>query len=292
VRPVPQGLILDMDGVLYRGDRPLPGLREFFAVAAARPYLLVTNNSLLTREDCRARLARMGVRVPTTAIYTVCDAVGSYLTAQVPPGIRALVLGSPALRTAVAGAGLRLAGGQDPGPAPVPARAAAIPDAPADVVVVGLDTAFSYAALAQAVRSVAAGARFVATSLDPVLLTEESIAPGAGAIVAAIGACVRAEPVCVGKPSPAMFAMAAARLGLAAGEVLVVGDSLTADIAGGRAAGARTALLLSGVSGRDDHSPHRPDLVLDGLPQLSAFLAEAWRERTTEASARPEDLSL
>jgi 4-nitrophenyl phosphatase len=279
VKPAPRGLILDMDGVLYRGDRPLPGLRDFFAVAAARPYLLVTNNSLVTRQDCQAKLWRMGVRVPATAICTVSDAVGAYLAAGVPPGSRALVLGSGALRAAVAGARLRLVDSPDRDPAGSSARALA------DVVVVGLDTALSYGALAEAVRSVAAGARFVATSLDPVLLTEEGIAPGAGAIVAAITACVGREPVCVGKPGPAMFALAAARLGLAAGEILVVGDSLAADIAGGSAAGARTALLLSGVSGRDDPSPHRPDLVLDGLPQLSAFLAEAWAERADSGPA-------
>jgi 4-nitrophenyl phosphatase len=276
VSAAPLGLIVDMDGVLYRGERPLPGLREFFAVASARPYLLVTNNSLVAREDCQAKLRRMGVQVPLTAICTVSDAVGAYLAAEFPPGSRALVLGGAALRAAVTKAGLRLADRAGPGHAPVPAPAPA--PAPADVVVVGLDPHLSYAALAEAVRSVAAGARFVATSLDPVLLTEEGIAPAAGAIVAAIEACVRTAPVCVGKPSPAMFAIAAARLGLAAENVLVVGDSLAADIAGGRAAGARTALLLSGVSGRDDPSPHRPDLVLDGLPELSAFLAQAWPE--------------
>jgi len=287
VRAAPLGLILDMDGVLYRGERPLPGLGEFFAVAAARPYLLVTNNSLVTSEDCRAKLRRMGVRVPATAIYTVSDAVASHLAAEVRPGARALVLGGPALRAAVAGAGLRVTGALDSGQtSPGADIPAAIADVPADVVVVGLDTAFSYAALTQAIRSVAAGARFVTTSLDPVLLTEESIAPGAGAIVAAIAACVRTEPVCVGKPSPAMFTLAAARLGLAAEDLLVVGDSIEADIAGGRAAGARTALLLSGVSGRDDPGPHNPDLILEGLPQLSAFLAQAWREQAGGRLAR------
>jgi 4-nitrophenyl phosphatase len=266
-----------MDGVLYRGDRPLPGLREFFAVAAARRYALVTNNSLVTREECQAKLCRMGVRVPATAILTVSDAVGTYLTAEMPPASRALVMGSPALRAAVTGSGLRLADG--------PGRA------PADVVVVGLYTELSYGTLAEAIRAVAAGARLVATSLDPVLLTEEGIAPGTGAIVAAITACVHSEPVSVGKPSPAMFATAAARLGLAAAEILVVGDSLAADIAGGSAAGARTALLLSGVSGPADPSPHRPDLVFGGLPDLSAFLAEAWQE-PGRAGVPPGILSL
>jgi 4-nitrophenyl phosphatase len=271
VRPAPRGLIVDMDGVLYRGDLPLPGLDEFFAVAATHPYALVTNNSLVTRQDCQAKLRRMGVRVPATAICTVSDALGAHLTATAPRGSRALVLGSPALRAAVTGSGLSLADGTGRDPA--------------DVVVVGLDTAVSYGALAEAIRAVEAGARFVATSLDPVLLTEAGIAPGAGAIVAAITACVRSEPVCIGKPSPAMFTAAAARLGLAAAEILVVGDSLAADIAGGSSAGARTALVLSGLSGQDDPGPHRPDLIFDGLPELSVFLTGVWEERAGPGAA-------
>jgi 4-nitrophenyl phosphatase len=144
------------------------------------------------------------------------------------------------------------------------------------VVVVGLDAALTYQRLAEAVRSVFAGAGFVATSFDSVLLTEQGIAPGSGAIVAAIRACVEAVPVCVGKPSPSMFQMAARQLGLLAEETLVVGDSLVSDIAGGKAVGARTALLLSGVPTHSGQDQLQPDLVLAGLRELSAFLAWSW----------------
>jgi len=257
---IPRGLIVDMDGVLYRGNRPLPGLGEFFAALGCRPFLLVTNNSLVSAQDCSRKLAAMGVAVPPSAILTVSDATGRYLAARYPAGSRCQVLGSTALRAAVAAAGLVLV------------------SAAADVVVTGLDTGLSYPALAEAVRALAAGAGFVATSFDPVLLTEDGVAPGAGAVVAALRACVPAIPVCVGKPSPAMFDQAASQLGLPARDVLVVGDSLASDIAGGRAAGARTALLLTGVSGQADVcSPHRPDLVMDGLPELSAFLHTGWQ---------------
>jgi 4-nitrophenyl phosphatase len=224
----PRGLIVDMDGVLYRGDRPLPGLGEFFAMLATRPFVLVTNNSLLTAADCQAKLETMGVRVPAAAILTVSGATGRCLAARFPAGGRAQVLGSPALRAAVTGAGLTV-----------------VPSA-ADVVVAGLDTGVSYQSLAAAVRAIGAGAAFVATSLDPVLLTTDGIAPGAGAMVAAIRACVDADPVCVGKPSPEMFRLAAGQLALPMAEILVAGDNAASDIAGGAAAGARTALLLSG----------------------------------------------
>jgi len=255
--------MIDMDGVLYRGERALPGLHEFLALARARPFVLLTNNSTVTAGDCVAKLRRMGAEVPEPAVLTVSDATARYLASARPTPRRAMVLGSPALRQAVAGAGIELV------------RAAA------DVVVVGLDTGFSYGALVEAVRSITAGAMFVATSLDAVLLTEEGIVPGAGAVVAAIGACVRAAPVCVGKPSAAMFEMAASALGLPPPETLMVGDNLESDIAGGAAVGARTALVLSGIAAGDARyagyaGEHRPDLVFAGLPELTAFLAASW----------------
>jgi 4-nitrophenyl phosphatase len=256
----PHGLIVDMDGVLYRGNRPLPGLRDFFAALCCRPFRLVTNNSLVSPQDCSRKLAAMGVAVAPSAILTVSEATGRYLAAQYPAGSRCQVLGSTALRAAVAAAGLVLV------------------SAAAEVVVAGLDTGLSYPALAEAVRALAAGAGLVATSLDPVLLTEDGPAPGAGAVVAALRACVPTAPVCVGKPSPAMFSQAVSQLALPAADVLVVGDSLASDIAGGRSVGARTALLLTGLSSRADvRQPDRPDLVMDGLPELSAFLRGAWQ---------------
>ena len=256
----PRGLIVDMDGVLYRGNVPLPGLRDFFAALGCCPFLLVTNNSLVTPQDCSRKMAAMGVAVPPSAILTVSEATGRYLAAAYPPGSRCQVLGSAALRAAVAAAGLVLV------------------SAAADVVVTGLDNGLNYPALAEAVRALAAGAGFVATSFDPLLLTEDGVAPGAGAVVAALRACVPTAPVCVGKPGPAMFTQAASQLGLPLSDVLVIGDSLTSDIAGGRAAGARTVLVLTGVSGRADVcQPDRPDLVMDGLPELSAFLRANWQ---------------
>ena len=272
-----------MDGVLYRGELPMPGLRDFFSLVGGHPFVLVTNKSTVSAVDCVEKLGRMGVAVPTEAVLTVSDATSRYLAGMAPPVSRALVLGSTALKTAVSLAGLVL----------VPEESGA------DVVVIGLDRTFSYATLSRAVRLVGEGAAFVATSLDPVLLTEAGVVPGAGALVAAIRACIDVVPVCVGKPSVAMFEMAMSQLGVLAGETLVIGDNLASDIAGGAAAGARTALLLSGVTPADSDAatapgsagdgdaeageggacvagPVRPDYVFPGLPELSAFLRESW----------------
>jgi 4-nitrophenyl phosphatase len=253
----PRGLMVDMDGVLYRGEKALPGLKDFLALARGRPFVLLTNNSTMSAADGVAKLARMGAQVPVSVVHTVSDATGRYLASQLPVGSRALVLGSPALKDAVAGAGMELVGSA------------------ADVVVVGLDVNFSYATLAEAVRSVNAGAKFVATSLDSVLLTEDGVVPGAGALVAAVQACVAAKPVCVGKPSRPMFETAVQVLGLSPEEILMIGDNLASDVVGGAAIGARTALLLSGLQDNRE-TAHPPDLVFTGLPELTEFLAAAW----------------
>jgi 4-nitrophenyl phosphatase len=254
----PGGLIVDMDGVLYRGESPMPGLSDFFAVVHDHPYVLVTNNSTVSAADCAAKLERMGVDVAETAVLTVSEATARYLVSALPAGGRALVLGSPALKQAVAREGVEMGGDE------------------VEAVVVGLDVTFDYAALAKAATMINRGAAFVATSLDPVLLTEDGTVPGTGALVAAICACVRASPVCVGKPSPAMFEVAASALGLPPADTLVIGDNLRSDIGGGAAVGARTALLLSGVTLEDEAADGVPDFVFEGLPALTAFLVEAW----------------
>jgi 4-nitrophenyl phosphatase len=258
VKRAPGGLIVDMDGVLYRGERPMPGLQEFFSLIRDCPFVLVTNNSTVSAADCAAKLGRMGVEVPPSAILTVADATVRYLAGAGLGGSRVLVLGSPALEASVAGAGVELVAA----------------GSPADVVVMGLDRNFTYASLSHVVRLVGAGAALVATSLDAVLLTEDGAVPGTGALVAAVRACADVTPVCVGKPSPAMFEMASSLIGVDPEDSLVVGDNLASDIAGGAAAGARTALLLSGVSPADFDlaGGAKPDLVFPGLPELCAYL--------------------
>jgi 4-nitrophenyl phosphatase len=267
---VPRGLIVDMDGVLYRGGRAMPGLRDFFSLLEGRPFVLLTNNSTVSAVECAAKLGRMGVEVPASAILTVAEATSRYLAASYRGGSTALVLASPVVKEAVARAGLEIvAEGRE-----------------AEVVVMGLDPGFTYGALSEVVRLVAQGAVLVATSLDPVLLTESGVVPGTGALVAAVRACVEVTPVCVGKPSAAMFEIASSLIGVPPGESLVVGDNLASDIVGGAAAGALTALLLSGVTsadkasaaeaGADGRGELRPDFVFEGLPDLSDFLRQSW----------------
>ncbi len=110
----PPGLIVDMDGVLYRGERPMPGLEGFFSLIDGHPFALLTNNSTLSAADCAEKLGRMGVNVREAAIVTVSDATSRYLKSMVPPGGQAFVLGSPALKVAVVLAGLDIVAGGRP----------------------------------------------------------------------------------------------------------------------------------------------------------------------------------
>jgi 4-nitrophenyl phosphatase len=252
----PAGLIVDMDGVLYRGSTPLDGLAEFVAASAAWPRVLLTNNSTVCAADCVRKLEDLGVTIPEKQILTVSAAMAGHLLAALGPEASVYVIGERPLRDAIAGAGL-VPGGRRPA-----------------AVVVGLDRELRYAQLAEATRLLRAGCPLIVTSLDPVLLTADGAVPGAGAIVAALRASSGAEPVCVGKPEAPFFQAALARLGLHAGRVLVIGDSLAADIAGGRAAGARTALMLSGVTTEVPRDGPHPDYVFGSLPALTLSLQE------------------
>ena len=141
-------------------------------------------------------------------------------------------------------------------------------------VVLGLDRELRYAQLAAAAALLRAGRPLIVASLDTVLLTADGALPATGAIAAALRACTGAEPACVGKPDPRFFGVAIEHLGVPADRVLTVGDSLTSDIAGGQAAGTRTALMLSGLTAAAELSPDgpRPDYVFGSLPELTRFL--------------------
>jgi 4-nitrophenyl phosphatase len=254
-------LVLDMDGVLCHGNRAAPGLADFLAVAADRPYVCVTNNSTLSAEDCAARFAAMGVEIAPDRFITVSSAVEHYLTETYAPGAGAYVIGAPCLHDAVRHAGLTIDDGD--------------PSLLLAVVVVGLDRQLHYRQLVTACRALAAGADLVAASPDSVLIDDDGIVPATGAIVAALTAVVDVTPEYVGKPRPLLFELALDRLGVGAGDVIVVGDSLSSDIAGGRAIGAATILLTSGLTSQHALHEPRPDLVLPDLPALTEWLTGA-----------------
>lgn len=254
--------IFDMDGVLYRGAEPLPGVADLFAalVLRERPFMLATNNSMSTAAEYVKKLETMGILVPASAILTSAVATRDYLVKSFGNDLGILVIGMPALKE-------QLYDGSDFVDVTFPQN---VPDA----VVIGLDKAFTYEKLSLANAAIRAGARFVATNTDATLPTESGLIPGAGSIVAAIETATGKIPVVVGKPEPLMLHMALQRMGVLPHEAVMVGDRLDTDIVAGDRAGMLTVLVLTGVSTRDEiaTAPSLPDLVFTDLNAVTESL--------------------
>jgi 4-nitrophenyl phosphatase len=254
-----QGVILDMDGVLWQGNTPLPGLTEFFGFLRRRAIrlLLATNNASLTPRNYQLKLERMGVTVAAEEILTSALATADYLRTVARPGDRAYIIGEEGLLRAVESAGLTVAG-----PDEVDAR----------FVVVGMDRAISWDKLAAATINLNRGARFIGTNSDVTFPPERGISHGNGAILAALSAASGLRPKVIGKPFPALMRTAVKRLGLPKARIVTVGDRLETDILGARNAGLRSILVLTGVTRRRDlkNSRIRPTWVVKDLPALLA----------------------
>ena len=251
----PQRWLIDMDGVLYAGDAPLPGVQAFFRWLedGGHAYALVTNNAWRTVEELASKLRGLGLEVPPERIVTSPIATVQWLRERAPEGARVQAVGGPGLWRALYG----------PGSPFVPDW-----DRP-DWLVVGLDMDVTYRKLSEACRAVQQGARFVATNPDTTLPSERGLVPGAGALQAVITLVTGVEPVVIGKPETAILEMAL-RAMPPEGEVVVLGDRLDTDILAGNRLGVRTALVLSGVStAREaEESEIRPTHVFEDLPDL------------------------
>lgn len=248
-------LLVDLDGVLYRGDAALPGVPEFFEWARSNghSYVLVTNNSLRTQAQVAAKLSAMGLAVEPEQIVTSAIATAQWLRAQAPEGARVQVLGGAGLMQALFSADSRFT-----------------PDwQTPEWLVIGQDLDITYQKLAGACLASQGGARLVLTNPDTSLPTEGGLTPGAGAWQAVVTLVTGAQPVVIGKPETAILQMAL-DLMPEEGEVVVVGDRLDTDILAGRRLGATTVLVLTGVSTRAEAQAGemKPDLIFADLPDL------------------------
>lgn len=259
-----KSVVLDMDGVLWHGNQPLPGLAELFGTLEqlGLPFVLATNNATNTVGQYVQKLARFGVRILPEQILTSPVATAGYLRQHYPEETKVYVVGEAGLHQALSAAGFEIIG-------PDEVRAG---DG-ATVVVGGLTTdSLSYDLLARASLLIRQGAAFVATNYDLTYPSELGQLPGAGAVLSVITSATGVQPTVVGKPCPAMFEEAVRRLGSQARETLMVGDRLETDIEGAAGAGLKTALVLTGVSSREDVRGNAPDYVLDDLDALVAML--------------------
>jgi 4-nitrophenyl phosphatase len=253
------GLVCDLDGVVYRGETPVEGAAAAIARLRGAGVRIVfcTNNSAFTVEQYRAKLSRMGVETRPEEILTSAVVTGEALAARGLGARRAMVIGEAGLRASVAAARL------------------VIDDEPAntdlDVVVVGLDRSFDYPALRRALLALRAGAAFIASNDDPTYpVSHELEWPGAGAILASVEAASGRRAEVMGKPHRPMMDAAEKRLA-GARRIAIVGDRPQTDLRGGVAKGWFTVLVLSGVTGPKDavSVEPRPDLVIESLALLA-----------------------
>ncbi|TAK02272.1 MAG: HAD-IIA family hydrolase [Chloroflexota bacterium] len=274
-------LLVDLDGVVYRGADPVPGVAALLAerAAAGDDVVYVTNNSMHYRADYVTRLAAMGAPVTADRVVSAPRATALYLVEREPAIRRVLTIGASGLDRELRDVGLDVVAAGH-----VAERmakegldgwtAAGHPDA----VVAGIDPQLTYLRIAAAADCIRAGALFVATNRDPVYPSERGLRPGAGSVIAAIETASGTSPVVIGKPEPLLLEEAARAAGAYPRDAIVIGDGLVTDIAAARAVGARSVLILTGVSSMAEVEALAPELrptaVAADAEELRAVLEE------------------
>ncbi len=248
--------LIDMDGVLLLGMRPIPGAVEFVQRLRTLeiPFLIFTNNSLYTLRDLQVRLHYIGLEVPPGAIFTSALATAQFLHSQRPGG-RAYAIGESGLTTALHDIGYVLT------------------DHEPEYVVLGDTTTYSLERITLATRFVAAGARFIATCPDVMGPGEGGIVPGTGAVAALISAATGVKPYFIGKPNPLMMRMALRTINAHSEESVMIGDRMDTDIISGLESGLRTILVLTGATSREqvERYPYRPTWVRQSIADVEVY---------------------
>ncbi len=245
--------LTDMDGVLVHEQRAIPGAAAFIErlQETRTPFLVLTNNSIYTRRDLRARLLASGIDVPEFSIWTSALATAQFLEIQRPGG-SAYVIGEAGLTTALHSAGYVLTE-TDP-----------------DYVVLGETRTYSFEAITRAIRLVAGGARFIATNPDATGPTPDGPVPATGSVAALITQATGVQPYFVGKPNPLMMRSALNAIEAHSESTVMVGDRMDTDVKSGLEAGLRTVLVLTGSTKADqvERFPYRPTHVAGSIADL------------------------
>ncbi|MCL2665901.1 MAG: HAD-IIA family hydrolase [Defluviitaleaceae bacterium] len=250
-----RGYICDMDGVIYHGNRLLPGVTEFvdWLKKENKNYLFLTNASGRTPRELRQKLQRMGLDIAEDNFYTSALATAKFLQSQ-SPGCSAYVIGAPGLVNALYGAGITMN------------------DVSPDYVVVGETDHYNYESIVRAVRHVNNGAHLVATNPDLTGPMEDGIVPACRALVSPIELATGKGAYYVGKPNALMMRTGLRLLGVHSAEAAMIGDRMDTDIVAGIETGLDTVLVLSGVTTRENMTvfPYRPKYVLNGVGDIAA----------------------
>jgi NagD protein len=245
--------LIDMDGVLVSGRKIIPGADGFIKRLKERgaEFLVLTNNPLYTPRDLAHRLQTIDLDVPAERIFTSAIATARFLQAQKRDGT-AFVIGESGLTEAIHDAGY------------------VITDLNPDYVVLGETHSYNLGRVTEAIRLIAAGARFIATNPDPSGPTEDGIVPACGAMAALIEAASGKSPFYVGKPNPLMMRTALNYLDVHSEDTAMIGDRMDTDIVAGVESGMETILVLSGVTQREDvdRYPYQPTSIVQSVAEI------------------------
>lgn len=244
-----RGVILDLDGTVYRGREAVAGAAEFVrrVEETGIKYLFVTNRANRTPEEVCTQLGGFGISCGVEQVVTSAQVTADYIKTG-----RVFCVGEEGLQRELE------------------ARGITVTEEKPDYVVVSFDRTFTYAKLQTACRLIRAGAQFIATNPDRCLEVEGGTVPGTGALVAAVATGSGTTPVMMGKPERRIMDVSLQRLGLGPDETIAVGDNVETDIPAGQRAGMRTALILTGVSTRQEteRAAVAPTWIVDGFEEL------------------------
>jgi len=248
-----KGFICDMDGVIYHGNKVLPGVAEFihWLNTEKKEYLFLTNNSGYTPAELKLKLARMGLEVSEDHFYTSALATAAFLKEQ-SPGCSVYAIGEAGLLNALYEAGCTM---NDINP---------------DYVVVGEGRTYSLETLTKATNLVLNGAKLIGANSDLTGPIEKGIAPACRALIAPIEMATGTQAYFCGKPNPLMMRTGLKLLGCHSAEAVMVGDRMDTDIISGLESGMSTVLVLSGISNEETLKTfaYRPTVVLDGVGDI------------------------
>jgi NagD protein len=245
--------ICDMDGVIYHGDRLLPGAKRFvkWLQTENKKFLFLTNSSERSPKELHEKLKRLGIDVGEDHFYTSAIATANFISSQKPGG-SAYIIGEPGLINALYESGFTM---NNVNP---------------DYVVVGETSSYSFEKIERAVNLVLNGARLIGTNPDITGPVESGIAPATGALIAPIEIATNKKAYFVGKPNPLMMRNALKELNVKKELSIIIGDRMDTDIIAGIESGINTCLVLSGITSKEEiaYFPYRPDFVLKGVNEL------------------------
>jgi NagD protein len=251
-RPI-ETWLTDMDGVLVHEEDPIDGATEFIEAlkASHKKFMVLTNNSIFTPRDLRARLLASGIDVPEESIWTSALATARFLDDQRPRG-SAYVVGEAGITTALHDIGYVMT------------------DRAPDYVVLGETRTYSFESITRAIRLIDAGARFIATNPDVSGPSHAGMLPATGSVAALISTATNRKPYFIGKPNPLMMRSALNALEAHSETTVMVGDRMDTDIISGLEAGIRTVLVTTGSTRPDqiEQFPYRPTRVVDSVADL------------------------